>query len=605
MSLEKVPQCLRDLPNWVLWKEIIRSGERTKLPYQIDGEMAKSNDPSTWATFEDAEKRFKAGGYSGLGFMFSADDPFCGIDLDGCRDPETGVVADWAREIIKTFDSYTEVSPSRTGVKLFIHAKSPFDVGRKCPVDQPKVSSKSPGVEMYDKLRYFAVTGIRVGGVSPEVESRQVQLDGFAQLMFPVKEPAPYVPPVDDVSARAAKYLAKMPVAVSGNSGHNTTFHAACVLVLGFGLSINEAYPLLAEWNKGCQPVWSERELWHKLNSAAKQQGERNYLRDARQQDWDRVKVPKYVCPPPHTDVRVTTLEDAANNYLEASKNASPLIDLGIPDVDYAIGGGVELGEMVIMAARPSHGKSAVALQCIHNATGLGRPSLIISEEMSALALGKRAVQFASDVPQEHWRTSSDTVEAHVRDHFQQRAKCIVFESCGTVERAAEEIRRAVNEHGVTFAVVDYAQLLGSSGKTRYEQTTNTSIALRQVASSCKIILIVLAQLNRAIESRSAFTPLMSDLKDTGQLEQDADVILFLCWPHRIDASKPANEYQIFVGKNRNRAINQVAVTCRFEPSRQMFLAERGHAAPFDEPVPGQLWTGENQVYAGAADDFS
>src|SRR5690606_16659701 len=152
---------------------------------------------------------------------------------------------------------------------------------------------------------------------------------------------------------------------------------------------------------------------------------------------------------------------------------------------------------------------------------------------------------------------------------------CYIAESCGTCEAAIEQIERAVENHQVECVVVDYAQLLRSPGKNRYEQVTNTSIALRQVATKHKIVLVVLCQLNRAIESRNKFVPMNSDLKETGQLEQDADVIIFLVWPHRIDSKNPPHEYKFYVGKNRNRAINQTSVVCRFEPSRQRVLMPR------------------------------
>jgi hypothetical protein len=81
-----------------------------------------------------------------------------------------------------------------------------------------------------------------------------------------------------DVSDRARKYLAAIPPAISGQGGHDQTFTAACALVLGFGLSPADAYPLLAEWNQGCQPPWLEKELRHKLDDANRQSGPRGYL---------------------------------------------------------------------------------------------------------------------------------------------------------------------------------------------------------------------------------------------------------------------------------------------------------------------------------------
>jgi hypothetical protein len=84
--------------------------------------------------------------------------------------------------------------------------------------------------------------------------------------------------PRTEVEERARAYLAKLPGAVSGERGHDRTFRTACVLVLGFGLTPNQAYPLLAEWNTSCEPPWTEKDLRHKLHDADKQTGERGYL---------------------------------------------------------------------------------------------------------------------------------------------------------------------------------------------------------------------------------------------------------------------------------------------------------------------------------------
>lgn len=97
---------------------------------------------------------------------------------------------------------------------------------------------------------------------------------------FPVpsaSRPAPL-----DVTERAVRYLATIQPAVSGRGGHNKTWHASCALVLGFGLTPEQAYPLLAEFNQTCQPPWTEKELRHKLNDAHKQGGRRGYLLDDR-----------------------------------------------------------------------------------------------------------------------------------------------------------------------------------------------------------------------------------------------------------------------------------------------------------------------------------
>ena len=113
--------------------------------------------------FEEAAAKFEGSRFAGLGFEFSADDGLCGVDLDGCRDRISGVIADWAKAIIVKLNSYAEVSPSQTGVKVFIKGKSPFDGGRKKELSHDPIGDKRPAIEVYDRSRYFAVTGWRLG----------------------------------------------------------------------------------------------------------------------------------------------------------------------------------------------------------------------------------------------------------------------------------------------------------------------------------------------------------------------------------------------------------------------------------------------------------
>lgn len=573
---KKIPQELLSRKQWVLWRNVTRGDQVTKLPFQPNGKSAKSNDPATWNHFETV--MLAPDGYDGPGFVFSADDPYVGIDLDGCRDPETGQFADWAREIILKFDSYSEVSPSRTGVKIFVKGEWKFDGGRKCTVNAESVSEKLPGIEVYSQKRYFAVTGSKLAKISGDVEQRQEAIDWLIEKYFnqssqPAYEPGP-INTDDQIIKRASKYLEKIPAAISGERGHDRTFQAACVLVLGFGLSQNDALALLADWNQGCDPPWTQKELEHKVEDADKQPGPRNYLRDKRPEEWDRVSVPRYTAFETQTKavLRIETLEDAATAYLKdvQSGKKTNLISTGLEELDGAMGGGYEFGEMIVLAARPSHGKSAFALQMAHAANAQAYGVQIISEEMSVRSLGKRVIQFASEIPEEDWQQQHVAVGADLFEHFKGRAKSYVVESCGTAQRAVEEIEKAVEERGVKIAIVDYAQLLKNEGRGRYEQTTNTSIALKSATNRLGITLIALCQLSREIESRPQFTPKMSDLKDSGQFEQDADVIMFLVWPHRVDSKENPEDYQIFVAKNRNREIAKGVVDLKFHPSRQM-----------------------------------
>src|SRR5215218_9880430 len=101
--LDNIPTRFTERPQWVVWKLEKRPGENkpTKIPYIAGGVgRASSTDLMTWCTFEEAVKALETGRYDGIGFVFCSGDEFVGIDVDKCRNPETGEIEEWAREII-------------------------------------------------------------------------------------------------------------------------------------------------------------------------------------------------------------------------------------------------------------------------------------------------------------------------------------------------------------------------------------------------------------------------------------------------------------------------------------------------------------------------
>jgi len=126
-----IPAELQALAHWVNWKYEIKDGKRTKVPVNSRTlGNAMSNNPDTWGAFEIAvskinHKDIDGKDIQGIGFVCDNNDPYCGIDLDKCRDPRTGEIETWALEIIRTVDSYTEVSPSGTGIRIFCRARLP------------------------------------------------------------------------------------------------------------------------------------------------------------------------------------------------------------------------------------------------------------------------------------------------------------------------------------------------------------------------------------------------------------------------------------------------------------------------------------------------
>ena len=142
---EGIPDELKTLPRWVLWRAANRNGKTTKIPYSLDGQKAKSNDPRTWTTFDAAYAEYEAGRADGIGFNFSEDDDIVGIDLDKCVD-ESGAIVPQALKIVESLDSFTEYSVSGKG--LHVICRAPLEKG-----------VRNGPCEIYPDGRYFTITG--------------------------------------------------------------------------------------------------------------------------------------------------------------------------------------------------------------------------------------------------------------------------------------------------------------------------------------------------------------------------------------------------------------------------------------------------------------
>jgi hypothetical protein len=165
-----VPDDLRERDQWVLWRYEERDGRRTKVPYQVGRRRASTTDSSTWASFEAVtdEYRRALNWYAGLGFVFCATDPFCGIDLDDAFDAGR-ILKPWASRIVERFsDTYMEISPSGTGLKIWARGAVPANLAG--------VRVGDGQIEMYDHSRYFAVTGRVFRGAPMEVEDHSADV---------------------------------------------------------------------------------------------------------------------------------------------------------------------------------------------------------------------------------------------------------------------------------------------------------------------------------------------------------------------------------------------------------------------------------------------
>ncbi len=123
ISTENIPTAMRELNHWVLWKKQFENGRWAKIPYQISGKRAESDNPSTWTSFSNVLKCRDP--LDGIGFMFSGSE-ITGIDLDHCV--SNGQYTPQAKEIVNLLKSYTELSPSGTGIHVYVFGTVPSGV---------------------------------------------------------------------------------------------------------------------------------------------------------------------------------------------------------------------------------------------------------------------------------------------------------------------------------------------------------------------------------------------------------------------------------------------------------------------------------------------
>jgi len=181
----KIPQLLKDRPQWVTWRYVWHKGKWDKPPRNPwTDALAKTTDSRTWSPFDAAfttyqhsmSVRLVTVHADGIGFVVTEDNELAGIDLDHCRDPDTGVIESWAQAIVDRMRTYTEVSPSGTGLRLWLTAT------------RPKRGRRKGLIEIYSWGRYLTCTGCHLDGTPTTIESRQVELEAFEAELTPTPQ---------------------------------------------------------------------------------------------------------------------------------------------------------------------------------------------------------------------------------------------------------------------------------------------------------------------------------------------------------------------------------------------------------------------------------
>lgn len=336
---QNIPAELKGASQWVRWRnESDRNGKPTKIPYKArSGDRAESNNPETWAAYTDALAGYQqeAETYSGIGFCFDREDPYCGIDLDACLDAD-GNLKPEAAEIIAHFPTYAEISPSGVGIKLFCIGELPRD----CKHKVENVGFKA--LEVYNSGRYFTVTGNQYPGSPDTITDCQEGITWLVEKYLsrkkPVTPPAPpaiSTPIADGMSTleRCRRYVAAMPEAISGSGGSNAAL-AVAAETARFGLDDVDAWAVFCEYNARCSPPWSEREIQHKLTDG------RQKVRDGGEWGCRLVEPSK----------RTTTSTAPATVTVADARPPAPLESPGAPPLDAALLPGW-MGDMVTAVA--------------------------------------------------------------------------------------------------------------------------------------------------------------------------------------------------------------------------------------------------------------
>ncbi len=266
-------------------------------------------------------------------------------------------------------------------------------------------------------------------------------------------------------------------------------------------------------------------------------------------------------------------------------------VPTGFKDIDSTLAG-FQRSDLIILAARPSMGKTALALNFAHNVSvDAGMPVLIFSLEMSKEQLVDRLLSIESGVDAWALRTGNLTDAdfekiGHAMGTLSE-AQIFIDDSPGiTISDLRTKARREAHRHPLGLIIVDYLQLMSGGSRfgsdfNRVQEISEISRGLKRIARELNVPVLALSQLSRSVESRSPQIPQLADLRESGSIEQDADVVAFI---YREEYYNPDTDRQkladIFIKKHRNGPTGNIEL--RFESERQRFHSvDSRHQEPF------------------------
>jgi replicative DNA helicase len=284
--------------------------------------------------------------------------------------------------------------------------------------------------------------------------------------------------------------------------------------------------------------------------------------------------------------VPLAQLMQPALDEIEAIGSRGELsgVPTGFVDLDH-LTGGLHPGQMIILAARPGAGKSTLALDLARSASiRHGLTAAIFSLEMSRLEITMRLLSAEAAVPLTHIRSGRMTDDdwERVADRMSEISAAPLFIDDSpnlTITKIRAKARRLKQRHDLQLIVIDYIQLM-TSGKrveSRQVEVSEFSRQIKLLAKELEVPVVALSQLNRGPEQRTDKRPLLSDLRESGSLEQDADLVILLSRPDLYDKETDrAGEADFDVAKHRNGSTRTVTVAFQGHYSRFADMSRRG-----------------------------
>jgi len=303
-------------------------------------------------------------------------------------------------------------------------------------------------------------------------------------------------------------------------------------------------------------------------------------------------------------DLMVRLIDDV-QELADRPLGQMPGLPSGLVDLD-SLTSGLQAGDLVVLAARPSMGKTALAINIAeHVALNEGLPVAVFSMEMGAVQLARRIAGSIGRINQsnlrtgrltdDEWRRLTEAVEKLSRTRL-----CIDETGGLTITDLRARARRQARLCGgkLGLIVVDYLQLMsvgaGMSSENRATAVGDISRGLKQLAKDLQCPVIALSQLNRNVEARTDKRPMMSDLRESGSIEQDADIVMFIYRDeyYTKDACREPGVAEVIVGKQRNGPTGTVKLAfmahlSRFENLSRDYLA----SLPRHPPKPAPRYT--------------